>query len=93
MTVALILGLVVCLALGLVMGGLYFAAMWWSAELFATGSRMQLAIALTVGRFALILAVLALVAIRGGALPLLATAIGVVIARAAAMWRVKAMAL
>ncbi len=92
MSATLIVSLIGCLALGLAIGGVYFASMWWSAELFATGGRVPLAIALTAGRFASILAVLALVAIRGGALPLMITALGVVIARAVAMRRVKAMA-
>lgn len=91
MSVLLILSLIGCLALGLAVGGVYFTAMWWSAELFAAGGRVPLAIALVAGRFALIVAVLVLVA-RGGALPLLTTALGIVIARMLAVRRVEALA-
>ncbi len=92
MSATVILVLIACLALGIVVGGVYFDAMWWSAELFAAGGRIPLAVALVAGRFGLIAATLAVVAIRGGALPLLMTALGVVIARAVAVRRVKAMA-
>ncbi|MEO6218466.1 MAG: ATP synthase subunit I [Sphingomonas sp.] len=92
MNILTILVLLGCLALGLVVGGAYFRAMWWSAELFATGERVPTAIALVAGRFALMLAILATVAIRGGALPLLATAAGIALARIVAVRRVKAMA-
>ena len=92
MSVTLILSLIGCLMLGFAIGGIYFVAMWWSAELLATGGRTPLAIALIAGRFALILATLAIVVIHGGALPLLATALGVLIARTIAMRRAKAMA-
>lgn len=86
-----VLGLIGCLLLGLAVGAAYFAAMWRSAELFAGGGRVSSGIALVAGRFALILAVLALIAIRGGALPLLATALGILVARGIAMRRVRAM--
>ncbi len=92
MSATMILSLMTCLALGLVVGGIYFTAMWRSAELFAAGGRIPLAITLTVGRFSLILAVLAVIATRGGALPLLAVALGIVTARWIVMWRVKAKA-
>jgi hypothetical protein len=87
-----ILGLIGFLTIGLAVGAAYFTAMWRSAELFAAGRRMPLAIALVAGRFALIAATLAGVAIRGGAMPLLMTALGVVIARAVAVRRVRAIA-
>ena len=86
------IGLIGYLLLGLTVGVAYFAAMWRSAELFAAGKRVGLAIGLVVGRLSLILAILAPIAIRGGALPLLVTALGIVIARAIAMRRVRAMA-
>lgn len=92
MSALTVLSLIGCLVLGLVAGGIYFTTMWWSAELFAAGGRTPLAIALVAGRFALILATLAIVTIHGGALPLLATALGIVIARMVVMRRVKAMA-
>ena len=92
MNITLILGLIGYLVLGLIVGSVYFAVMWWSAELFAAGGRVTLALALVAGRFALIVAVLALVATHHGALPLLVTAFGIVIARIVAVRRVKALA-
>jgi F1F0 ATPase subunit 2 len=92
MSINLILGLIGYLVLGLIVGGVYFTAMWWSAELFAAGGRMTLALALVAGRLVLIVAVLALVATQHGALPLLATAFGIVSARIVAVRRVKALA-
>lgn len=89
LTIATMIG---CLLLGLSVGAAYFAAMWRSAELFAAGGRMILGLALSVGRFAMILGVLGGVAIQFGALPLLMTALGIVIARFMAVRRVKAMA-
>jgi F1F0 ATPase subunit 2 len=91
MSITQILSLVGCLVFGLIIGGVYFTVMWWSAELFASGGRVPLAITLVAGRFALIVTVLALIATQGGALPLLITALGVVIARLIAVWRVKAL--
>lgn len=86
------LALIGYLSLGFAFGAAYFAAMWWSAQLFAAGRRLPLAIALVAGRFALILALLVLVATRGGTLPLIAAAIGIIIARVVALRRVRAMA-
>ena len=92
MSALTILVLIGCLMLGLAVGGIYFTAMWWSAELFAAGGQISWAIALVAGRFVLMLASLATVAIRGGALPLLATALGILIARMVVVRRVKTMA-
>lgn len=88
----LILGSIGYLMIGLIVGGVYFTAMWWSAELFASGGRVPLAITLVTGRFALIVTVLGLIATRGGALPLLITALGVVVARFVAVRRIRALA-
>lgn len=85
----LLLVLIGFLAVGLAIGTIYFAAMWWSAQLFAAGEGVAPAVALVAGRFTLMVAVLALVAIRSGALPLLATALGIVISRWVVMRRVK----
>ncbi len=85
------LALIGYLLLGIGFGAAYFTAMWWSAQLFAAGRRLPLAIALVAGRFALILALLILVATRCGTLPLVATVIGIVIARVVALRRVRAM--
>lgn len=79
------------LALGLVVGAIYFAAMWQSAQLFAGGKQTARAIALVTGRFALIVLVLGTVAVRGGGGALLACALGFVIARWVAVRRVRAL--
>ncbi|MDB5828794.1 MAG: conserved rane protein of unknown function [Variovorax sp.] len=67
-------------AAGLGLGLLYFYGLWRNAHLFANGARIATVIALSVGRFVLLAAVLVPVA-RQGALPLLLTALGIVIAR------------
>jgi F1F0 ATPase subunit 2 len=92
MSITLILGLIGNLVLGVILGGVYFTAMWWSAELFAAGGRVTLALVLVAGRFVLIVAVLVLVATHHGALPLLATAFGILCARFVAVRHVKALA-
>ncbi len=68
------------LAGGLALGALYFRALWWNAQRFGDGAGMALPIALTVGRFVLLAAVLVGVSLEG-AMPLLATALGLFIAR------------
>lgn len=68
------------LAGGLALGALYFRALWWNAQRFGGGSGMALPIALTLGRFVLLATVLACVSLEG-AMPLLATALGLFIAR------------
>lgn len=92
MSIAVILEFAAYLALGVIVGGLYFTAMWWSAQLFAADGRTPLALFLGMGRLTLIVVVLALIATRGGALPLLVTALGIVIARLVAVHRVRARA-
>ncbi len=92
MSALFIMALIGCVVLGVIAGGAYFGAIWRSAELFTSGDRLPTAIALVAGRFALILVVLATVAIRGGALPLLATAVGIAVARLAVMRRLNATA-
>jgi F1F0 ATPase subunit 2 len=66
--------------LGLALGILYFRGVWWNVRLFADGRRAAIAIALGLVRFALLAGVLAAVS-REGALPLLLTALGLLIAR------------
>lgn len=65
---------------GLGLGILYFRGMWWNIRLFAGERRMTIAIVLGLVRFALLAGVLTAVS-REGALPLLLTALGVLIAR------------
>ncbi len=85
---AMALSLVLHLAAGLGLGLLYFRGVWWNARLFASGGRVTTAIALGLGRFILLGGLLALAALEG-ALPLLAMALGVLIARPMVMRRVR----
>ena len=68
-------------------GILYFRGLWWNASLLSQGGRTAAAIILLVGRFALLGGVLTLASLEG-ALPLLVTALGVLIGRSAVMRRV-----
>jgi F1F0 ATPase subunit 2 len=69
---------------GGVVGMLYFRGLWWNASLLSQGDRTTAAIMLLVGRFALLGSVLTLASLEG-ALPLLMTALGVLIGRSAVM--------
>jgi len=71
-------------ALGLLVGLGYFAAMRRTVTLLADGSTWFGPLALTVGRIVVVVALLTLVA-RFGASPLLAAAIGMLLARAIAL--------
>ncbi len=72
------------LAAGTALGALYFRAVRWSARLFAEGGRAATVVVLTAGRFAVLGGLLALASLEG-ALPLLMMALGVLIARSAAL--------
>ena len=74
------------LAAGGVLGVVYFRALWWNVRLFAQGGRVTTAIALAMGRFVLLGGLLGLASLEG-ALPLLAMALGVLIARSAVLRR------
>ena len=69
------------LAVGALTGAFYFLTLRWTARMFATGRTLPLALAIQLLRFAVMTAVLAGVAIRFGALPLLITAAGVLLMR------------
>ncbi|MGB7973012.1 MAG: ATP synthase subunit I [Roseiarcus sp.] len=75
-------------AAGFGLGMVYFRGVWWNARLFASGGRVTAAIALGLGRFILLGGLLALAALEG-ALPLLAMALGVLVARPLVMRRVR----
>ncbi|MCW6513139.1 ATP synthase subunit I [Lichenifustis flavocetrariae] len=66
---------------GLALGGLHFGGLWWNTRLFADGGRLTLAMAAMLGRIVFLGGVLTLVSFEG-APPLLATATGVLLARA-----------
>ena len=78
---AMPVGLAVHLVAGIGFGIVYFHSVWWSARLFALGGRVPTTIAVMTGRIALLGGVLTLASLEG-ALPLLVTALGVLIARA-----------
>jgi len=63
------------LTAGIALGVLYFSNLWWTVRLFARGGRTLTMIALTIGRFVLLGAVLALASLEG-AIPLLLITLG-----------------
>ena len=80
----LVLTISACLAGGVVMGILYFRALRVTADLIVSGERPLLAIAATLGRFALLGAGLTL-ALQAGAPGVLAALAGVLVGRRLAM--------
>ena len=68
------------LALGFAAGTLFFALLRWNAALYMRGGAPVLAVAIQLVRLSALAGVLALVALHG-ALPLLLTAAGLLIAR------------
>jgi hypothetical protein len=74
------LGLALRLVSGFLLGLLYFQCVWWHARRLASGGRVSTTVALGLGRFVLLGLCLALASLEG-ALPLLAMALGVLIAR------------
>ena len=85
---AQLLGLIAHLGAGFVLGIFYFGSLWWSARRFAGHGGLLATIALMIGRFAVMGGLLTLASLEG-ALPLLAMALGVLIARFAVMSRVR----
>ena len=82
------LSLAAYLAAGVALGFNNFQSLRWNACRFTGGGRTTTAIALTVGRFALLGGLLTLASLEG-ALPLLMVALGVLIARPVVMRRVR----
>lgn len=72
------------LAVGILLGIVYFGAIRLSARLIAANGRVTTALALTVGRFIVLGALLALASLQG-TLPLLATALGIAVGRVLVM--------
>lgn len=85
---ALAPSLAIHLAAGFLLGLLYFRSLWWNTRLFVLGGRAATIIALGLGRFTLLGAVLIFASLEG-AVPLLALAAGVLIARPIVMRRVR----
>lgn len=88
---AMAFSLILHLAAGFGGGLLYFQGLWWNARLLAAGGRLTTAIALGLGRFILLGSLLALASLEG-APPLLAMALGILMARPAVMRRICEMA-
>ena len=76
------------LAAGIALGTLYFRGLWRNVRRFAGGGGAAATIALMIARFALLGGLLTLASLEG-ALPLLVMALGVFIARAAVVRRVR----
>lgn len=85
---ALILIMFAHLCVGVMLGVLYFRSIWWNARQFTKGGRAMTIIAFMVGRTAILAAVLMLASL-GGAATLLATALGILIARFFVMRRIR----
>lgn len=86
---AALLMLAAYLALGVGAGLLYFHGLWWNTRRLVDGAPALTVIALMLGRYALLAALLALVGRQAGALPLLLTALGIVAARYLAVRRIR----
>lgn len=90
-TVALCAGIALTaafIAAGLVVGWAYFAALRRTVDLYATGRRPPVQVALTLARIGGVTAFLG-AAVRFGALPLLAAFLGFLVARSLALRAVR----
>jgi F1F0 ATPase subunit 2 len=88
MTVPIAISLALHLAGGAAIGALHFGSLWWNARLFERAGRVRTLLAAMVVRFTLLGGVLTAVSFEG-AMPLLATALGVLLARSVALRRVR----
>jgi F1F0 ATPase subunit 2 len=79
-----VIGLTAHLAAGIALGILYFRSLWWNVRRFAHGGSLLAIIALMIGRFVLLGALMTLASLEG-ALPLLMLALGVFVARSTVM--------
>jgi F1F0 ATPase subunit 2 len=85
---AMALSLAAHLAAGLGLGFFHFGALWRAARLLTGGGRATPAIAVLIGRWVLLGGLLALASLEG-APPLLAMALGVLLARSRVLRRVR----
>ena len=83
-----VLILTLYVACGGVLGGLYFGSLWWNARLFERAGHVGTLLASMVARFVLLGGVLTAASLVG-AMPLLATALGVLLARNVVLRRVR----
>ncbi len=65
---------------GSVVGALYFGSLWWNTRLFERAGRVRTLLASMAARFVLLGGVLTAASLEG-AMPLLVTALGVLVAR------------
>jgi F1F0 ATPase subunit 2 len=77
--------IVIGLIAGLLIGGFHFTSLWWNTRIFAIGAAGK-AIALQLGRIAVAVAVLMLLA-RLGLAALMCGALGFLVARPLLLWR------
>ena len=77
---------VVGLIAGLLVGAFHFSSLWWNTQFFTTGAAGK-AIALQLGRIAVAVAVLTLLARLLGLAALLSGALGFLVARPLLLWR------
>jgi hypothetical protein len=89
--VAAALSLILHLAAGFGLGLLYFQSLWRNAQFLAAGGGLTTVVVLGLARFILLGGLLALASLEG-APPLLAMALGTLVARRAVMRRVGEMA-
>lgn len=89
MTVPFAIGLALHLAGGAAIGTLYFGSLWWNARLFERAGRVRTLLGSMIARFVVLGGVLTAASLEG-AMPLMATALGVLLARAAVLHRVRA---
>jgi N-ATPase, AtpR subunit len=75
-----------CFVVGIAAGLLYFRSVWWNAGRLAGGGRVSVTVALVIGRFALLGTLLTSASLHG-APPLLAVALGILVARPLIMRR------
>ena len=87
-TWAEIISLTIHLAVGIALGVLYFRGLWWNVRRYTHGGSLLTMIALMIGRFVLLGALLALASLEG-ALPLLMLALGTLVGRSVVMGRVR----
>jgi F1F0 ATPase subunit 2 len=77
--------IVIGLIVGFLLGAFHFSSLWWNTRFFATGAAGK-AIALQLGRIAVAVAVLTLLA-RLGLAALLSGVLAFLVARPLLMWR------
>ncbi len=75
------------LAVGLLAGTVHFALLRWNTALFAQPRRIWVAVPLQVARLSVLAGLLVIAALHG-ALPLLLTALGLLVARPVVMRRI-----